>query len=755
MLTLRVDNRVHIDVGQNAHSVSDHTQTNWNGIVGSMTMKALPSMAIDRVEVYPDAESGLAKVKVFVDGASENSRLDINVYHKGRKVAESKVDVSSVADGCVETDVKFEAPVNLWSEFTPEVYTLEANLSAPDGVSTKTADFGFRKLEKDGTRFSVNGHPLFLRGTLECCVFPKTGYPATDNKSWEKIYTTCRNYGLNHVRFHSWCPPEAAFHVADSMGVYLQVECGGWTSVGDGNRQDQWIRDESERIIREYGNHPSFCMLAYGNEPSGNNQVGYLNNLVVDWKKRDRERRLYTSSGGWPLIPDADYFNTDHPRIGGIGRINNVLNVSEPRTDFDFSDRIEKDLPVVSHEVGQWCVYPDFSEIDKYTGVLKAKNFEIFKETLAEKGMADMAEKFLYASGRLQTICYKADIEAALRTHGLAGFQLLDLHDFPGQGTALVGVLNPFWESKGYTDDKEFRRFAGPTVPLAKMPKLIWTNDERFTADVEFAHFGEKPLDDASVRWSVETKTGDVLKSGTFKCDIPVGSGIEAGSIEFPLDIVGTPSQLTLNVGVDNTDIANSWNIWVYPSEKKEPAVMPYITHELDKAALDRLDRGDNVLLLTYGRIAPEKGGDIKVAFTPIFWNTAWTYNVPPHTLGFLCDPLHDVFASFPNDGYSDFQWKDLAVNCNAMVMDDFSHEFRPLVYVIDDWFKNRKLGVLFEGKAGKGKLMVCSIDLESNMDKRPSASQFRQSLLEYMASPQFDPQATLQTESVAALLLN
>ena len=753
ILSLRVDNRVHINVGPNAHSVSDHTQTNWNGVIGAMRMEALPSVAIDYIQIFPDIKSGKADVKVFLNGALENSRLNLLVCSDGCPVIEKEVDVAS-GESLVKTTLEWADEVKLWSEFTPNVYRLRATLSTKDGVSLKEVDFGFRELKTDGTRFSVNGRPIFLRGTLECCIFPNTGYPAMDNEYWAKIYTTCKRYGLNHVRFHSWCPPEAAFHVADSVGIYLQVECGGWTSVGNGDKQDQWIREESERILREYGNHPSFCMLAYGNEPSGEHQVDYLNDLVCHWKETDGGRRLYTSSGGWPLIPDGDYFNTDRPRIGGIGRIDNILNVYEPRTDYDFRDRILEDRPTVSHEVGQWCVYPDFKEIDKYTGVLKAKNFEIFKETLREKGLEDMAEKFLYASGRLQTLCYKADIEAALRTPGFAGFQLLDLHDFPGQGTALVGVLNAFWESKGYVDDKEYSQFCGQTVPLARMSKLIWKNDERFKAEIEFAHFGEKPMKESNIIWSVETKDGKVVQSGSFRKDIPLGNQIEIGNVEFPLDVFPDPIQLNLKVGVENTAIENNWNIWVYPSEQKKVENMLYITHEWNQIAIDRLNKGESVLLLAYGKIAPEKGGDIRVAFSPIFWNTAWTHNVPPHTLGFLCDPSHLAFSLFPNDGYSDYQWKDLAVNCNAVVMDDFPQDFRPLVYVIDDWFKNRKLGVLFEGKVGKGKLMVCSVDLDTNMDKRLSAVQFKRSLLEYMASQEFDPAKEIPVDLIEGLFV-
>lgn len=753
LLTLRVDNRMHIDVGSNAHSVSDHTQSNWNGVIGTINMKALPSMAIDHIQVYPDAKAKKANVKVYLNGKPENSRLALKVLFEGRPVLKKEIEVATSTGDCVETTLEWEDSVKLWSEFTPNVYRLQAVLSSQDGASEKELNFGFRDLTVNGTHFDINGRPLFLRGTLECCIFPKTGYPAMDNDYWAKIYSTCKSYGLNHVRFHSWCPPAAAFHVADSMGVYLQVECGGWTWVGDGNPQDEWLKKESDRIVKEYGNHPSFCLMAYGNEPGGDNQGSYLNDLVVHWKQTDG-RRLYTSAAGWPKVKDADYFNTDHPRIGGIGRIENILNVYTPRTDYDFRERIEKDMPVVSHEVGQWCVYPDFKEIDKYTGVLKAKNFEIFRETLNEKGLGDMAEKYLYASGRLQTLCYKMDIEAALRTPGFAGFQLLDLHDFPGQGTALVGVLNPFWESKGYVEDKEFSTFCNQTVPLARMAKLVWNNNEQLTADIEFAHFGEKPLNDVTVGWDIETKDGDVVKSGSFRTDLPIGNLIEVGSVELPLNTFTEPTQLTLKVNIENTKIANSWHVWVYPSEKKEIQKMPYITYDLDNKAIEKLNQGENVLFLSYGKVAPEKGGDIKTAFSPIFWNTAWTNNAPPQTLGFLCDPKHGVFASFPNDGYSDFQWKDLAVNCNAMIMDDFSHDFRPLVYIIDDWFKNRKLGVLFEGKVGKGNLMVCSIDLDTDLDIRLSAAQFKQSILEYMASDKFKPQQEIDLQVLRPMFL-
>lgn len=736
VLTLRVDNRVNVDVGRNAHSVSDHTQSNWNGVIGKMNMQALSSLSIENVQIYPDLRDKKATVKIYLDGKPENADLLLNVSLEGISVLEKEIEVTPDNGDYIETTLVWDGEVKPWSEFTPNVYQLQAVLDSHDGKSVKTVDFGFRDFKTDGSHFTINGRPIYLRGTLECCIFPMTGYPAMDNAYWEKIYSTCKKYGLNHVRFHSWCPPEAAFHVADSLGMYLQVECGGWALIGDGLKQDTWLERESDRILKEYGNHPSFCMMAYGNEPGGGNQSHYLHDLINHWKQKD-DRRLYTGAAGWPYISNADYFNTPNPRVGGAP--NNIINTSVPRTDYDHQG-IGKEMPTVSHEIGQYCVYPNFKEIEQYTGFLKARNFEIFKETLKEAGMEDMGEKFLYASGRLQTLCYKTEIEMALRTEELGGFQLLDLHDFPGQGTALVGVLNAFWENKGYVDEKEYSQFCNQIVPLVRMPKQILLNNEHLKARIEFVQYGEKPLQDVTVEWSLEEKEGESLQSGSFLCDLPIGSGIKVGEIDCPLERFTTPKQLILKVGIKDTDIQNRWHVWVYPTERKVLEKTPFITSNLN-AAITRLNQGKDVLFLSYGKVASEKGGNTVVAFTPIFWNLAWSGHQPPHTLGFLCDPSHPAFASFPNDGYSDFQWKELAVNCNAMVMDDFPHEFRPLVYIIDDWFKNRKLGMLFEGKVGKGKLMVCSADLETDLENRPSVAQFKQSILEYMASEQFNPQ--------------
>lgn len=757
-LTIRVDNQVNIPVGVNAHSVSDHTQSNWNGITGQIKLEKKSSVYLNDVQIYPDIQQKQIRIRMVFTGATANQQATVRLQafdQSGKAVSASQEESLTIAQGVSsEANLALDKTVQLWSEFTPTVYTLQVSVSLPNGTSDeKKIDFGLREFKPNGTRFEVNGTPIFLRGTLECCIFPLTGYPATDDAYWEKIYTACQAYGLNHVRFHSWCPPEAAFRVADRMGVYLQVECGGWANIGNGEYLDKWFYEEGDRILKEYGNHPSFCLMNYGNEPSGANQEKYLSDLVAYWKQKDN-RRVYTSAAGWPYLSIADYWNAPDPRIQGWGKgLKSRINANPPTTDYDFWPIIKKDMPTVSHEIGQWCVYPDFKEIQKYTGVLKAKNFEIFQETLAEKHLSDLADEFLYASGRLQTLCYKADIEAALRTPGFAGFQLLDLHDFPGQGTALVGVLNPFWESKGYVEGEEYSMFCNQTVPLARLPKMVYLNNESMKAPLEFAHFGAEPLKSVSIYWKLADKKGTILQSGSWTKDLPVTNSIWIGNMICDLSSVQTPRELILTAGIEGTKVHNEWHIWVYPAEEKKITNAPYMTNVFDQQAIDRLEKGENVLLcVSRGALRPEKGGNIKVGFSSIFWNTAWTNKQAPHTLGVYCNPSHPALSLFPTEKYSDYQWWDIVSDCEAIVMDDFPAEYRPVVHLIDDWFTNRKLGLLFEAKVGNGKLMVCGADLLKPENGRIARRQLKQSILDYMASNRFAPTVTLSVEEILQL---
>jgi hypothetical protein len=769
-ISIRIDNRVIIPIGVNSHSISDHTQSDWNGIAGDISLKATSKVYISHADIYPDIAAKKAKVlltlknksgspfrgKMLVEAESFNSGIT-------EKLKSIMVDVDMPSDSLtMEISYPVGNKVRLWSEFTPSLYKLSVDLKGHRGdlIDQYLQDFGMREFRTDQTHFTVNGQRIFLRGTLECCIFPLTGYPPTDLKSWHKVLETCKNYGLNTIRFHSWCPPEAAFEAADRLGMYLHIECSSWanqgTTIGDGGDIDRFIYAESDRIIAEYGNHPSFCMLAYGNEPAGNNQAEYLGKLLTYWKAKDG-RRAYTSAAGWPFIPENDYNLSPEPRLQRWGEgLKSIINGQPPRTDFDYRDYVSRfNIPVVSHEIGQWCVYPDFKEIAKYTGVMRATNFEIFRESLNENNMGGQAGDFLKASGKLQALCYKAEIEAALRTPGFGGFHLLQLHDFPGQGTALVGVLNAFFESKGYVTPEEFRMFCNQTVPLARMKKLIYKNNDTLKADIEISHFGEKPLIKPLITWSILNDKGEPIHTDSFTKDIvEIGNCIPAGSIAYDLSGIDGARKLRLEIKIENTQYKNSWDFWVYPVKQEIINGKVLVTDRLDSKAEAVLKNGGSVLLLSFGNVRKDKGAQVAIGFSSIFWNTAWTNNQPPHTLGLICDSRNPVFSKFPTENWSNWQWWDPVSHSQAMILNDFSPSLKPLIQPIDTWFENRRLALAFETRTGGGRLLTCSIDMKNIMDDRPVSKQLLISMLDYMNSQSFNPVTEAGIDQVRELLV-
>lgn len=647
----------------------------------------------------------------------------------------------------------------LWNEFHPHLYEMQVTLKERGNTDRQRISFGMRDFKAKGTQFAVNDTLTFLRGTLDCAAFPKTGYPPTDVATWIKHFKTIKAYGLNHIRFHSWCPPEAAFTAADQLGIYLQVECSAWASgfntnvIGDGLPIDKYVYEESEKMVKAYGNHPSFVMMTYGNEPGGKKQTPYLVGFVNHWKAKDA-RRVYTTAAGWPVNDASDYHNTPDPRIQGWGQgLSSIINKQAPRADYDWTNIISKwKRPVVSHEIGQWCVYPNFREIKKYDGILKPKNFEIFRDKLQENGLIQLADSFFMASGKLQALCYKADIEAALRTPGFGGFQLLGLNDFPGQGTALVGVLDPFWEPKPYITAAGFSQFCAPVVLLARLPKMIYTNDEELVVPLEMANFSNAPMKNALITWSIESENGAPLFNGNFKKEmIEIGNGIKIDTIRQVLGAIKKAQHLVLKAKTGNH--TNTWDIFVYPKVLPETPGEVLLTQTLDASAIERLNRGGKVLLtLKKGSVKPEMGGDIKIGFSSIFWNTAWTAKQPPVSLGILCNPKHPALADFPTQYHSNWQWWDAMSHSSAIKLDVLAKNLSPIVRVIDDWVTARSLGLVFECNIGKGKLVVSAIDLLTDQDKRPEARQLLYSLGKYMSGTQFKPAHTLELAQIQQL---
>ena len=757
LVTIRVDNRIkEINVGPDSHSITDQTQGNWNGIVGKIELQSTPKVFFEDIQIYPDLAGKKALVRMNVRASSSvNGEITLSAKSFNTDVNHEIAPVYQTVtvrkgDNLFEMELPMGQDFLIWDEFSPALYRLTATLKNGKQIETKQIQFGMREFTINGKWFYINGRKTMLRGTVENCDFPLTGYAPMDVASWERVFRICRSYGLNHMRFHSYCPPEAAFIAADLVGFYLQPEGPSWPNhgpkLGNGQPIDKYLMDETIALTKAYGNYASSCMLACGNEPSGH-WVNWVSKFVDYWKTAD-SRRVYTGAsvgGSWKWQPHNQY----HVKAGARGV---TWAKRQPESMSDYRAKIDTvRQPYVSHETGQWCVFPDFNEIRKYTGVNKARNFEIFRDILEDNDMGGQAHDFMMASGKLQAICYKHEIEKTLRTPDYAGFQLLALNDYSGQGTALVGVLNVFFEEKGYINAAEFRRFCSPTVPLARIPKFVYTNDESFHADIEIAHFGATPLREARTIYTVKDEYGKVYAHGTVgSSDIPIGNLFSLGSVDLDLGAIDTPQKLNLEICIENTSAVNDWDFWVYPAHVELAEGDVYTTDTLDEQAISVLEQGGNVLITAAGKVS--YGKEVVQHFTPVFWNTSWFKMRPPHTTGIFLNEYHPLFKEFPTEYHSNLQWWELLNKAQVMQFTDFPDDFQPIVQNIDTWFISRKIGVLFEANVLSGKLMMTSMDITSQLEKRVAARQLHKAILDYMNSDNFRPSTTVPVERVQEL---
>lgn len=763
-ISLRIDRYETPDSFPAAHAYTNHTQTIWNGALGALRLRADERIAVTRVAVFPKL-GATPRLEIAANCANPTPQpVKAALVFKLRRapampappaIAEFRQACEVPAGGGavrVDWTLPRDLAIEPWDEFSPALYQLEATLTDVSATlpSVATASFGFREIVARDGIFQLNGHRIFLRGDLECATFPLTGYPPTDVASWRKLMEQAKRWGLNHLRFHSWCPPEAAFAAADELGLYLQVELPHWSlAVGQDATSWRFLQDEADRIVAEYGNHPSFLFFSMGNELEGD--FGQINALVRRLRTGD-PRRLHTATTftfqkghGKAPEPDDEFLITQYTEAGWV-RGQGVFNDQPPAFDTDYRAAAAPiAVPLISHEIGQYAVYPDLREIARYTGATVPLNFIAVREDLERKGLLSLASQFTAASGRFAALLYKEEIERALRTPQLDGFQLLQLQDFPGQGTALVGLLNAFWESKGVVTPEEFREACAPLTPLVRFPKAVYERGEVFRAKVEVANF-LRDLPQAEVTWTIRDGAQREVDAGAFgPLTLVRGGSSEVGEITLSIPAEGAAAQWRLEVAVRGTPYRNHWNLWVYPRGVGDvPANVRLATTLAD--AERALAAGERVLFAP--PIGTIKG--IEGKFVPVFWSPVH-FPKQPGTMGLLCDPAHPALRDFPTEFHSDWQWWDPALRSRGVVLDGTAAT--PIVRVIDNFVRNHSLANVFEARVGSGRLLFCAIDIANDLERRPVARQLRGSLLRYAASPEFAPQPALAPEALRALI--
>ena len=154
-LTIRVDNRVkEVNVGQNSHSISDHTQSNWNGMIGKLELRSRPLICILDLKVFPDVANKKVLVKLNVEnllGQQAMTTVQCVVQSSREKLKSVSKEVKL---GLLVNEIVFDYPMGdnpaLWNEFTPNVYTMEVSLMSGAKADRRQIAFGMRNISSVG-----------------------------------------------------------------------------------------------------------------------------------------------------------------------------------------------------------------------------------------------------------------------------------------------------------------------------------------------------------------------------------------------------------------------------------------------------------------------------------------------------------------------------------------------------------------------------------------------------------------------------
>ncbi len=755
VLTLRVDNREIHPTGTRGHHYYEGMQTLWNGVIGRIELHARPLLSLALVRWFPSWKDGRLRLQATVENRSDQAaagELSLRLTGaNGDFSARIPYQAAANAHDAVERDFPLPWEPLPWDEFTPNLYEVELSL----GDDVHRERIGFRDLGVSGRHLTINGRPLLVRYGHEGCIFPLTGHPPMEVEAWRRIFRILKEHRLNGMRCHSWTPPAAAFQAADELGVYLQTE-HFWWRFNPGEDTESFARGEMRACLDQLGNHPSMCQVLYGNELSGDLEK------FGAWINEDRQydpRHQYGVAAGRRVKNADDFYE-----------YGSKMNWSAPGTDWDYSAYYaqcqEPFTPEFTHELGQAWTHPDWREMEKYTGVLQPGNWEKFRRLAEKAGVAAQSAAFLRASGNLNRINYKADIEAQLRTPECAGYGLLDMHDYPGQNEALVGWLDSFYDEKGFLTAAEFRKYGACTVPLARFEKYVWVAGETMNVAVEVAHYGPRDLTDAVAEWRILDSAGETKAQGLLPAKtIPAGGVTRLGNLSHPWP-QPTPrgEKWRLVLRLEGTDFTNDWDLWVLPAptdaEQSPPAPDDSLLVTSDvTAALAALEAGKNVLLDAHAIGSPSLGAF--ATFKPVFWSAAYFSADASSVSGAVIRADHPALAGFPTGDVLDWQWQPLCSDANDFTdrpasswrtarhsnlahgfdLSDLPADYRPIVQPVCDFHRPLKLGTLFELKLQNGgNLLVSGYRITPAENDHPVLRQYRRSLLAYVRSAAFTP---------------
>lgn len=789
-MTIYVNNSMILPL-HDSHIHSYHTATNWGGITGGIHIEATPQVSIGAFTYYANVEENKLDINVELTNILNSGEfLAISVYTKeGKQVAHTKRKLL-LNSPKLEFSLELWDGASLWEDSNPYLYQISASIINQETIlDQKVQSLGLRSIKADGKNILINQSPRFLRGYVDCCIFPQTGYPSWNKNHYQKQFQTVKEYGFNHVRLHGWTPPKPFWEAADEAGMLVQTELPHWSHQYKNRDQSPseevhlFLSEEMERVITQLNEHPSFFFMSLGNELINSDGHDALNEMVQKCRSLD-STRLYTDNTGFGHLPAHDREGDFYiPTLNAHPPLTNHY-AGTPNTFEDYSVVTElESKPLLAHEHGQFTMYVRPQEKEKYKGILEPHWLKTTLETLEKKQLLGRVDEYIYASGVLQARAYKENIERARRTSGLSGIQLLDIRDFPGQGHATTGVLDVFWDNKGNVTPEQFRSFNDECVLLMRCKSRTYFAGEKVKIIIDLSNYSKFPFKGTQLTWELKTKN-DIYQSGS----IPISGALPGDVTTIGVIETYTPSsqsqELLLSVSIETSDklIKNEWEFWTYSRPtlpKNSPKIWTDVSalnssifgikqngkigfedfsykeaKEIDLAISDHLSTELLQFVLDGGKawLMAEEGNqfdEVKTRFLPIFWNYIWFPSQVGTTMGMIIHE-HPSLNGYPHDGTSNWNWYHLVDGATAINLETVP-QIKPIVEVIDNHNRGKHLSYCFEAKIGEGSLFVTSFTIMQNL-KRPEVESLLHQNIHYLLSEEFSPTANLTVGELLGL---
>jgi len=743
----------------NSSAATDETQTNWNGLLGRIELIDKPYVFIKDILLKKNKDGYYLDAQV--DGENKN---DYKVIYS-----------SAAIDGNhVNSNIEY------WDEYEGNLYDVQAELVDSNGVTIdkKTISFGIREVASVDGHLTLNNRKIFLRGETNSAQYPETGYLPMTEDAWDEIFNRYISYGINFVRFHSHCPPEAAFVVADKKGIMLQPELSNWNpkNAFSSTSSKKFYELELKRILQYYNRHPSFVLFSLGNELWAD-EIGhdYMDYLVNYGRELDSTRLYINGSnahyGTIGCDVNSDFYESqswkqwsfrgtsagEPTQYNGFKKgetspipLQGYINNTYPSTKTNYDESLKQlrqqyDGPVIGFETGQYEMLPDFDELEEFKGITKPVNYEIIRDRAKEKHLEDCWKLYVEATGELALLAYKEEIEAALRTAGLSGTILLSLQDFAGQGTALVGMMNAHLKPKPYSfaNPKRFKAFCQQQHLMVLMDRYTYWSAQILNAKIQIANYGKTDLY-GTISCGLYNEVGEPLASIDMVAgNVKPGESVIVG--EFSIQLPKTVDNLRCNLVVSMGALDNTYPIWIYAEEK---AICPkniYYSNVLNEKVLCALKEGKSVLLEPECDLEhlPQSIG---TQFTTDFWSVG-TFSRQEGSMGQLIDFKHPIFKDFPTEFHTNWQWYIMAKSRATIVPSNI----KPLITEIDSYAYMRHMAQLFECKCLNGKLMFSTMELYKKTDY-PEANALLNCIYKYMESDLFAPKQTISLDELKAM---